>query len=232
MGDHKSKAAQRFSGLGRQEQAPFVLGQRLPLVGEQLSQPGDRMAHDPPEHVVEVLPGINSAILAGFDEAHEKRRRPAASFAPDKEPVFSTHRDRSHGILRQVVVRAETPVFQVAAQGLALIQGIIDGLPERFRRSRLATQFFDLLEYPRKERRCMLLPETAPIFRCHSSAGSLHLMLKGGQLALGGFEFSGEFPDLGIFLRGDFEDQKILLRDEVQSLGECQYHGKMNSTQS
>jgi len=88
MRDQESKAGQRFSGLGRQEQAPFVLGQRLPLVGEELSQPGDRMAHDPPEHVVEVLPGIDFAVFAGLDEAHEQRHRPAATLASDEEPVL------------------------------------------------------------------------------------------------------------------------------------------------
>ena len=41
-----------------------------------------------------------------------------------------------------------------------------------------------------------------------------HLMLKGGQPPLGGFELSGEFPDLGILLRGELENQRIILRDD------------------
>jgi hypothetical protein len=111
----ESKAGRRFSCLGRKDQAPFVLGQRFPLVGEELPQTGDRMAHDPPEHVVEVLPGIDSAILARPDEAHEQRRRPSTPFTSHEEPVLPTQCDRPHGILRQVVVGTEPPVFQVAA---------------------------------------------------------------------------------------------------------------------
>ena len=181
MHDLESRAGQRFSGLGRQDQAPFVLGQRLPLVGEELSQPGDRMAHDPPEHVVEVLPGIDFAVFAGLDEAHEQRHRPAATLASDEEPVFATDRDGLHGILRQVVVGPEPPVFQVAAQGLALIQGVINRFPERLRQGRLSPQLFDLLEDPIQERRGMLLPEAAPLLGRHIDAGGLHFMVEPGD---------------------------------------------------
>jgi len=47
----------------------------------------------------------------------------------------------------------------------------------------------------------------------------LHLVLKGDQLALGGFEFLREFLDVN-----------ILLRDELVGLRECQYHGNACST--
>jgi len=39
------------------------------------------MVHNPPEHVVEVLPGIDFAVLAGLNEAHEQRRCPASPLA-------------------------------------------------------------------------------------------------------------------------------------------------------
>ncbi|MFZ4441208.1 MAG: hypothetical protein ACOYOS_22580 [Syntrophales bacterium] len=46
------------------------------------------MAHDAPEHIVEILSGVDFAVLAGLDEAHEQRLHPVASFASDEEPVF------------------------------------------------------------------------------------------------------------------------------------------------
>lgn len=91
------------------------------------------MAHDPPEHIGKILTGIDFEVLAVSDEAHEQRR-PVTSFSPDEEPVFSTDHYRTYGILHQIVVGSESPVFQIEAQqGIALIQGVIDRLPERFR---------------------------------------------------------------------------------------------------
>ena len=89
------------------------------------------MAHDPSKNVVEVLPGIDITILAGLDKAHEQGRGPATPFASDKEPVLPTHRDGTYGILRQIVVRPEPSVLNVAAQGLALIEGIINRFAKR-----------------------------------------------------------------------------------------------------
>jgi hypothetical protein len=181
MLSQESKVGRRFSCLGRQDQAPLVLGQRFPLVREELPQAIDRMAHDPPEHVVEVLPGVDSTVLAGSDEAHEQRCRPTAPFASHEEPVLPTQGDRAHGVFRQVVVRPEPPVFQVAAQGLSLIQGVIDRLPKRFRRGRLRSERFKLLEDSRKERCGMLLPEEAPFLGFHVGAGGLHLVVEPGD---------------------------------------------------
>jgi hypothetical protein len=42
------------------------------------------VAHDSPEEVVEVLPGIDVAAFAGLDEAHEQSCGPAALFAADE----------------------------------------------------------------------------------------------------------------------------------------------------
>ena len=87
------------------------------------------MDHDPPEDVVKIFPWIDLIILSGLDKIHIKSRRPATTFAADEGPVFPSHRDGTHGIIRRVVGGFQPPVFQIAAKGLLLIQGIIDGLP-------------------------------------------------------------------------------------------------------
>ncbi len=125
--------------------------------------------------------GIDVAVLAGFDEAHEQGRRPATPFATYEEPVFAAQSDRSHGIFRQVVVRPESPVFQVARQGLPLIKGVIDRLPERFRGDRLVLQLFQLREYPVQERRGMLLPEATSLLGLHIGRRGLHLVIEPGN---------------------------------------------------
>ena len=58
--------------------------QRFPLVRQKFPQPADWVAHDSPQEVVEVFPGIDVAALAGLDEAHEQSRGPATPFAADE----------------------------------------------------------------------------------------------------------------------------------------------------
>jgi hypothetical protein len=54
-----------YSGLtGLDDQAVVILGEWLPLVGEQLPDTADWMAHDASEDIVEVLPRIDVAGLA------------------------------------------------------------------------------------------------------------------------------------------------------------------------
>jgi len=58
--------------------------QGFPLVGQKFPQSADRVAHDSPQEVVEVFPGIDVAVFAGLDEAHEQGRGPATPFAADE----------------------------------------------------------------------------------------------------------------------------------------------------
>ena len=67
----------------------LVLGKRFPEIGKQLAQTLRRMAHNSAEHVVKILPGIDIEVFAGFNEAHEQSRRPAAPLAADKKPVLA-----------------------------------------------------------------------------------------------------------------------------------------------
>jgi hypothetical protein len=48
----------------------------------------NRMTHDPAEHIIEILPGIDIAVFAGLDEAHVQSRRPSSPFTGDEKPVF------------------------------------------------------------------------------------------------------------------------------------------------
>jgi hypothetical protein len=74
---------------GMADQPVLVLGQRLPLIGEQFPEPADGMTHDPPEQVVEVLPGVDLAGLAGLDQPEEKGRCPSAALAACEHPVLA-----------------------------------------------------------------------------------------------------------------------------------------------
>lgn len=49
--------------------AVLIFGQGLPLIWKELSEPAHGMAHDPPEHIIKVLPGIYITRLAGLDKA-------------------------------------------------------------------------------------------------------------------------------------------------------------------
>jgi len=69
------------SRLFNEQPCTFILGKRFPLVGEQLSEPGDRVAHNAPEHIVKVLPWIGVAGLAGLYQSKEKRRCPRPPLA-------------------------------------------------------------------------------------------------------------------------------------------------------
>lgn len=48
-----------------------ILGQWAPLLWEGFSQAIDWMSHDAPQHIIEILPGIELACLAGLDQAKE-----------------------------------------------------------------------------------------------------------------------------------------------------------------
>jgi hypothetical protein len=111
----------------------IFLGKWLPLVGEQLPEVADRMAHDATEYIIKVLPGIDAARLAGLDEAEKKRRGPCAALAACKKPVLPAQAERPEGVFRRVVVGPEPAVAEIAAQGFSLIEGVINGLSSSLR---------------------------------------------------------------------------------------------------
>jgi hypothetical protein len=96
------------------DQPTLILGQGLPSVGEELSQAIDRVAHDPAEHIIEVLPGIHPARLAGMQETEEESSRPRPTLACRKEPVLPPQGKGTDGVLRGVVVRLQPPVIEEA----------------------------------------------------------------------------------------------------------------------
>jgi hypothetical protein len=123
------------------DQAVVVLWEGLPLVGEQLPEVVDWMAHDAAEYIVKVLPGIDVARLAGLDQAEKKGRGPCAAFAACKKPVLPAQAERPDGIFRCVVVGLEPAVAEIATQGLSLVESVINGLAQGLRGDRGALEF-------------------------------------------------------------------------------------------
>ena len=66
------------------DQAVVVLGERLPLVGEQLPETADRMAHDSTEHIIKVFPWIEVAGLARLYQTEEQGCGPCPPFTGRK----------------------------------------------------------------------------------------------------------------------------------------------------
>jgi hypothetical protein len=72
------------------------------------------MAHNPPQHVVQIFPGIDIEVFAGFNQAPEQYRRPAAPLAADKKPVLAAQGYRTHRVFGRIGVGLQTPIFNVA----------------------------------------------------------------------------------------------------------------------
>lgn len=62
------------------DQAVVILGERLPLVGEQLPEAADRMAHDTTQYIIKVLPRVAVAGLARLNQAEEQACGPCTPF--------------------------------------------------------------------------------------------------------------------------------------------------------
>ena len=125
------------------DQAVLILGKGLPLIRQKLPETIDRVTHDTTEQVIQVLPGIDPASFAGLDESQEQGRGPRPSFTGRKQPVLPAQGQGTYGVLGDVVVRLQTSIFQIAIEGLPLIEGIIHGFPQRLRRNRLGFKLFD-----------------------------------------------------------------------------------------
>ena len=139
------------------------------------------MSHDPPEHIIEVLPRIDIVILTGLDEAHVQGRRAAGSFAADEQPILSTQSRRPHGILREIVVGPQPAIFDIAAKGCSLIQGVIHGLAKRLRGDGPTVQLLQLVKDTRQDRHSLFLPEEMALLGGLFLAGGLHFMVEPGD---------------------------------------------------
>src|SRR5579884_1696314 len=96
----------------------------LPVVGKQLTEPGDGVRRDAREHIVEPGKRLDATPLAGSDEASQHRRRLAAAVAAEEGPVAPAQRDIAIGSFRGPVVNLQLAVFQKARQRLPLIQRV------------------------------------------------------------------------------------------------------------
>ena len=92
----------------------MCLGEGSPLIGKQLSEPGNRVAHNPMEHVVEIFPRVDAARFTRLYQAQVKSRCAGPSVAGGKQPVLPSQGKGPDGILGQVVVWPEASVFQVS----------------------------------------------------------------------------------------------------------------------
>ena len=72
------------------------------------------MAHDAPQHVVKILPGVDSACFAGLDKPKEKCSGPGSSLTGCKQPVLPAQSQRPDGVFRLVIIRPQSPVLKVA----------------------------------------------------------------------------------------------------------------------
>jgi len=68
------------------------------------------------ENVFEVFEGIDFEFAAGGAKGHEDRGGSTAGFAANKEPVFTTERDRSNSIFGQIVINRNPAVCRINIQ--------------------------------------------------------------------------------------------------------------------
>lgn len=146
------------------------------LIGKQLPQPRDRVAHDAAEHVVEVLPRIHAACLAGLDQPKIESRSAGAPVAGCKQPVLPPQREGPDCILGQVVVRPEAAVFEVTVKSLPLVQGIVDGLSKRLGGKGLDLELSESLEDRVQNGPAVLFPVPAPVGIVHLRTLRFHFV--------------------------------------------------------
>ena len=98
---------------------PRILGlrrcsRRLPVVGKQLTEPGDGVRRNAREHVLEPGKRLDAAPFAGSDEASQHSRRLAAAVAAEKCPIAAAQRDIAVRPFRSAVVNLQLAVFKKA----------------------------------------------------------------------------------------------------------------------
>jgi hypothetical protein len=137
------------------------------LIGEQFSEPGDRVAHNPAKHVVEVFPRVDAESFARLDQPEVKSGCPSAAITGGKQPVLPSQGQGPDGVLSQVVVGPEAAVLQVTVKGLFLVQGIVDGFPKGLRRKGCNFEFIQPVEDPIENR-----PGYVALGACTAQQGS------------------------------------------------------------
>ncbi len=62
------------------------------------------MGIDSLKNVCEIFPSVDFVFVTCDAEAHKNRSGVTSGFTSDKEPVFSTQRDRANGIFSWIIV--------------------------------------------------------------------------------------------------------------------------------
>src|SRR4051794_31243146 len=98
--------------------------ERLPVLRQQFTKPGDGVRRDAREYVLQPGKRLDTAPLAGSDEASPYRRRLAASVTAEEGPVAAAQGNVAVGPFRGTVVNFQFAVLQIARERLPLIQRI------------------------------------------------------------------------------------------------------------
>ena len=149
------------------------------MIGQQFTEVVDWMAHDTPQHVIKIFPGIDFTCLAGLDNPKEQCRGPGASLTTCKQPILATKGQRTNGVFRCVIIGFQPSIFEVAIKRLALIQGIVNGFAQGLRGKDGKVEFFKPFEDAVQNRPAALIPNIAPLLRGHLLALSFYILKLG-----------------------------------------------------
>ena len=71
------------------------------------------VSHDSAQDIIEILKGIDPQMTTGLHQGEDRRRRHAAVFATDEQPVLAANGQRMQAALGHIVVEAGVGVGQV-----------------------------------------------------------------------------------------------------------------------
>ena len=84
-------------------------------------------AGQPGEDVAQVGEGIDSATAAAFDDGVQDGAAFSGLGFADEQPVFLAEGRGANGILHQILVDLDAPIFEVNAKERPQVQRVVDG---------------------------------------------------------------------------------------------------------
>ena len=116
----------------------------LPVPGQQLGQPVDRMRADTGDDVGEPSLGLDAVHAGSADERVERGSANATRIRSAKEPVLSAQSCRADFVFRGIVADLEPAIVEIARERMPAPAGITDGFGE----IALARDFRELVVEP------------------------------------------------------------------------------------
>src|SRR5262249_7040955 len=95
---------------------PPTSGNSSPSPPRPRPQPRGRRPRQPLQHVAKLTPRLDAQPLARGHEAKVHRRRLAAAWRPDRQPVFTTNSNPLHLAFGRVIVDGQEPGLGVTHQ--------------------------------------------------------------------------------------------------------------------